>query len=112
MMSSTTYPFGLLVDGKLERNLGVFGMSIAVSLAMETSIPTVKTSLLSGGLRLVARRVGTLLATMATKVTQEIARGIVALVFFVLEVMLLLDERLVARYFARRQPAKVTRRDR
>jgi len=83
-----------------------------VSLAMETSIPTVKTSLLSGDLRLVARRVGTLLAAMAVKVEQEFVRGIVAVVFFVLEVMLLLDERLVARYFARRQPAKVTRRDR
>ena len=87
-------------------------MSVAVSLAMETSIPTVKTSLLSGDLRLVARRVGTLLAAMAVKVEQEFVRGIVAVVFFVLEVMLLLDERLVARYFARRQPAKVTRRDR
>ena len=111
-MSSTTYPFGLPVGGKTERNLGVFGMSVAVSLAMETSIPTVKTSLLSGDLRLVARRVGTLLAAMAVKVEQEFVRGIVAVVFFVLEVMLLLDERLVARYFARRQPAKVTRRDR
>ena len=87
-------------------------MSVVLPLAMETSIPTVKTSLVSGGLRLVARRVGTLLAAMAVKVEQEFVRGIVAVVFFVLEAMLLLDERLVARYFARRQPAKVTRRDR
>jgi hypothetical protein len=87
-------------------------MSDAKLNAMETSIPTVKTSLLSGGLRLVARRAGTLLATMATKVAQEFARAIVAVVFFVLEAMLLLDERLIARYSARRQPAKVTRRDR
>jgi hypothetical protein len=49
---------------------------------------------------------------MATKVAQEFARAIVAVVFFVLEAMLLLDERLIARYSARRQPAKVTRRDR
>jgi hypothetical protein len=112
MASSTTCPFGLLVDGKLERNLGVFGMSVAVSRAMETSIPTVKTSLVSGGLRLIARRVGTMLAAMAVKVEQEFVRGIVAVVFFVFEALLLLDERLVARYFARRQPAKVTRRDR
>ena len=96
----------------MERNLGVFGMSIAVSLAMETSIPTAKTSLLSGGLRLVARRVGTLLATMAARVAQEIIRGIVAVVFFVLEAVFLLNERLISRYLARRQPAKVTRRDR
>jgi hypothetical protein len=96
----------------MERNLGVFGMSIAVSLAMETSIPTAKTSLLSGGLRLVARRGGMLLAAMATKVAQEFARAIVAVVYFVFEALLLLDERLVARYLARRQPAKVTRRDR
>jgi hypothetical protein len=79
---------------------------------METSIPTAKTSLLSGGLRLGAGRVGTLLATMAVKIAQEIVRGIVAVVFFVLEAVLLLDERLIARYLSRRQPAKVTRRDR
>ena len=79
---------------------------------METSIPTAKTSLLSGGLRLVARRGGMLLAAMATKVAQEFARAIVAVVYFVFEALLLLDERLVARYLVRRQPAKVTRRDR
>ena len=84
-------------------------MSVAVSLAMETSIPTVKTSLLSGGLRLGAGRVGTLLATMAVRIAQEIVRGIVAVVFFVLETVLLLDERLIGRYFVRRQPAKVPR---
>ena len=87
-------------------------MSIAVSLAMETSIPTAKTSLHSGGLRLVARRVGTLLTTMAVKIAQEFVRGIVAVVFFVLEAMFLLNERLIGRYLARRQPAKVTRQDR
>ena len=87
-------------------------MSVAVSLAMETSIPTVKTSLLSGGLRLGAGRVGTLLDTMAVKIAQEIVRGIVAVVFFVLEAVLLLDERLIGRYLSRRQPAKVTRHDR
>jgi len=76
---------------------------------METSIPTVKTSLLSGGLRLVVRRVGTLLTTIAVKVEQEFARGIVAVVFFVFEAFLLLDERLISRYLSRRQPAKVTR---
>jgi hypothetical protein len=76
---------------------------------METSIPTVKTSLVSGGLRLVARRVGMLLAAMAVKVEQEFVRGIVAVVFFVLEAVLLLDERLIGRYLVRRQPAKVTR---
>jgi hypothetical protein len=79
---------------------------------METSIPTAKTSLLSGGLRLVARRVGTLLATMAGKVAQEFIRGIVAVVFFVFEAVFLLNERLISRYLARRQPAKVTRHDR
>jgi hypothetical protein len=79
---------------------------------METSIPTAKTSLLSGGLRLVVRRVGTLLATMASKVAQELVRGIVAVVFFVLEAMFLVNERLIARFSPKRQPAKVTRRDR
>ena len=79
---------------------------------METSIPTAKTSLLSGGLRLVAKRVGTLLATMAVKAAQEFVRGIVAVVFFFLEALLLLDERLIARFSPKRQPAKVTRRDR
>jgi len=87
-------------------------MSVAIPLAMETSIPTAKTSLLSGGLRLVARRGGTLLATMATKVAQEFIRGIVAVVFFVLEAVFLLNERLIGRYLARRQPAKVPRHDR
>jgi UDP-N-acetylmuramyl pentapeptide phosphotransferase/UDP-N-acetylglucosamine-1-phosphate transferase len=76
---------------------------------METSIPTVKTSLLSGGLRLGVRRVGMLLATIAVKVEQEFVRVIVAVVFFVLEAVLLLDERLIGRYLVRRQPAKVTR---
>jgi hypothetical protein len=79
---------------------------------METSIPTAKTSLLSGGFRLGASRAGTLLATMAVKVAQEVVRGIVAVVFFILEAVLLLDERLIARYSPRRQPAKATRRDR
>jgi hypothetical protein len=79
---------------------------------METSIPTAKTSLLTGGLRLVAGRVGTLLATMAVKAAQEFVRGIVAVVFFFLEALLLLDERLIARFSPKRQPAKVTRRDR
>jgi hypothetical protein len=87
-------------------------MSVAFSLAMETSIPTVKTSLLSGGLRLVARRVGTLLATMPAKVAQEFVRGIVAVIFFVLEAVLLLNERLIARIFPKRQPAKAARRSR
>ncbi|HTZ19437.1 MAG TPA: hypothetical protein VMC06_01035 [Opitutaceae bacterium] len=79
---------------------------------METSIPTVKTSLLAGGLRLVAGRVGTLLSTMAVKVAQEFVRGIVAVVFFVLEALFVLNERLISRHLARRQPAKVTRHDR
>ncbi len=79
---------------------------------METSIPTAKTSLLSGGLRLVARRVGTLLVAMAVKAAQEFVRGIVAVVFFSLEALLLLDERLIVRFSPKRQPAKVTRRDR
>ena len=95
-----------------ERNPSAFGMSVAIPRAMETSIPTAKSSLLSGGLRLVARRVGTLLVRMAIKVEQEFVRGIVAVVFFVFEAVLLLDERLIGRYLARRQPAKVTRRDR
>jgi hypothetical protein len=77
---------------------------------METSIPTAKTSLFSGGLRLGASRVGSLLAAMAVKVAQECVRGIVAVVYFVLEAVLLLDERLIARFFPKRQPAKVTRR--
>jgi hypothetical protein len=76
---------------------------------METSIPTVKTSLRAGGLRLGVRRVGTWLATIAVKVEQEFVRVIVAVVFFALEAVLLLDERLIGRYFVRRQPAKVTR---
>jgi hypothetical protein len=79
---------------------------------METSIPTAKTSLLSGGLRSGTSRVGTLLAAMAGKVAQEIVRGIVAVAFFVFEAMFLLNERLISRYVARRQPAKVTRHDR
>jgi hypothetical protein len=79
---------------------------------METSIPTAKSSLLSGGLRLGARRGGALLATMVTKAAQELVRGIVAVIFFVLEALLLLDERLIGRFSPKRQPAKVTRRDR
>jgi len=79
---------------------------------METSIPTAKSSLLSGGLHLGASRVGALLTTMATKAAQELVRGIVAVIFFVLEALLLLDERLIARFSPKRQPAKVARRDR
>lgn len=76
---------------------------------MDALINTSQSSLLTGGLSVVARVAKNALAAVAACVAREFVRGVATVAFWVCETVLRVEERAFPQYVQRRRAAKTAR---